>query len=69
MLQLNALSLTGNYGKRGKSKAFKLLKNNLFDFIATDAHNPQDLEKLKKLRLTGFYRDKFQAILKIKKKS
>ena len=67
MLQLNALSLTGNYGKEVRSKAFKLLKNNLFDFIATDAHNPQDLEKLKKLRLTRFYRDKFQAILKNQK--
>ena len=46
---------------------FKLLKNNLYDFIATDAHNPKDLEKLKKLRLTRFYRDKFQAILKAQK--
>lgn len=67
MLQLNALSLTGNYGKEVRSKAFKLLKNNLFDFIATDAHNPKDLEKLKQLRLTRFYRDKFQAILKAQK--
>ena len=67
MLQLNALSLIGNYGKEVRSKAFKLLKNNLFDFIATDAHSPSDLEKLKKLRLTRFYRDKFQAILKAQK--
>ena len=67
MLQLNALSLTGNYGKEVKSKAFKLLKNDLFDFIATDAHNLQDLEKLKRLRLTRFFRDKFQAILKNQK--
>ena len=67
MLQLNALSFTGNYGKEVKSKAFKLLKNNLYDFIATDAHNPQDLEKIKKLRLTRFYRDKFQAVLKAQK--
>ena len=56
-----------NYGKEVRSKAFKLLKNNLYDFIATDAHNPQDLEKLKKLRLTRFYRDKFQAIIKAQK--
>lgn len=67
MLQLNALSLIGDYGKEVKSKAFKLLKNNLFDFIATDAHNPRDLEKLKKLRLIRFYKDKFQAILKAQK--
>ena len=67
MLQLNALSLTGNYGKEVKNKAFKLFKNDLYDFIATDAHSPQDLEKLKRLRLTRTYRDKFRAILKNQK--
>ena len=51
-LQLNALSLTGHYGPEVKQKAEKLLKEGLYDFVATDAHNPQHLKTLQKLRLS-----------------
>ena len=51
-LQLNALSLTGHYGPDVKKKAEKLLKEGLYDFVATDAHNPQHLKTLQKLSLS-----------------
>ncbi len=51
-LQLNALSLMGHYGPEVKQKAEKLLKEGLYDFVATDAHNPQHLKTLQKLRLS-----------------
>ena len=51
-LQLNALSLTGHYGPEVKQKAEKLLKEGLYDFVATDAHNPQHLKTLQKLTLS-----------------
>jgi len=51
-LQLNALSLTGHYGPEVKKKAEKLLKEGLYDFVATDAHNPQHLKTLQKLSLS-----------------
>ena len=51
-LQLNALSLTGHYGPEVKKKAEKLLKEGLYDFVATDAHNPQHLKNLQNLSLS-----------------
>ena len=51
-LQLNALSLLGHYGPDVKQKAEKLLKEGLYDFVATDAHNPQHLKTLQKLKLS-----------------
>lgn len=50
--QLNALSLTGQYGPEVKQKAEKLLKEGLYDFVATDAHSVNDLKKLKNLSLS-----------------
>jgi protein-tyrosine phosphatase len=50
--QLNALSLLGQYGPEVKQKAEKLLKEGLYDFVATDAHSVHDLKKLKNLSLT-----------------
>ena len=51
-LQLNALSLTGHYGPDVKKKAENLLKEGLYDFVATDAHNPQHLKTLQNLSLS-----------------
>lgn len=51
-LQLNALSLLGHYGPQVKQKAQLLLKSGLYDLVATDAHNPQNLEQLFSLRLS-----------------
>ena len=51
-LQLNSLSLLGQYGPEVKQKAEKLLQEGLYDFIATDAHHPQHLKSLENLTLS-----------------
>lgn len=61
-LQLNALSLLGHYGPKVKQKAQLLLKSGLFDLVATDAHNPKNLEQLLSLRLSKKQGLKWEAI-------
>lgn len=39
LIQVNAASVMGGFGKATKSTVEKLLKNRLVDFIATDAHS------------------------------
>ncbi|HET8838991.1 MAG TPA: CpsB/CapC family capsule biosynthesis tyrosine phosphatase [Flavobacteriaceae bacterium] len=46
LFQLNLLSLTDHYGPMIKKKAFRLLKNDLYDFMATDAHHVNHLKKI-----------------------
>tara|TARA_Y100001954_G_scaffold157036_1_gene166849 strand:- start:18774 stop:19508 length:735 start_codon:yes stop_codon:yes gene_type:complete len=60
--QLNILSLLGNYGKIVKKKSEELLKLGLYDFVATDAHNPSHLSDLRKLRLTKNQNKKWEEI-------
>ena len=50
--QLNALSLIGHYGPHIKQKAQLLLNEGLYDFVATDAHNPGHIEELNSLKLS-----------------
>ena len=45
-LQLNLLSLTGHYGKEVKDLAVKILDTGLYDFVGTDTHNLEHIEKL-----------------------
>ena len=53
MLQLNALSVVGFYGPEVEKKARLWLKNGLYDFICTDAHNVNQLKKLEDIRLSN----------------
>ena len=62
LMQLNALSLLGHYGPEVKQKAEKLLKEGLYDFVATDAHNPQHLKNLQKLSLSKKQGIQWEAI-------
>lgn len=39
LLQMNTSSILGNFGSKVKSQAKKLLKNNLIDLVASDAHS------------------------------
>ena len=50
-MQLNALSLTGLYGSRVRKKAYDWLRKDLYDYIGTDAHSEQQLERLRGLYL------------------
>lgn len=56
LIQVNANSLVGHYGKSAKNIAIKLLKNNMVHFVASDAHSengykilPESLSCIKKL--------------------
>jgi protein-tyrosine phosphatase len=51
IMQLNALSLIGFYGKEVKEKSNNFLSSQLYDLICTDAHNPYQLKKLKEIYL------------------
>lgn len=44
LLQINALSLTGYYGKNEKHTAIQLLEAGLVDFIGTDIHHERHLK-------------------------
>lgn len=45
-LQLNALSLTGYYGKLEKEAAIYMLENGMYDYIGTDLHHERHLRHL-----------------------
>ena len=51
MLQLNGLSLTGHYGQSVKKKGIAWLREDIYDFVCTDAHNEEQLNQLAELSL------------------
>lgn len=62
LFQLNMLSLGAYYGKHIQKMAFKLLEENLIDFIATDVHNKGQLNYLKNLTVTNKILDKIKPL-------
>ena len=52
LFQVNLLSLADYYGSDVKSKALKLMENNLIDFVGSDVHNMQQLKSLKEATIT-----------------
>lgn len=53
LLQCNALSFTGYYGKREQEIAFRLLDAGLIDFIGSDMHHDRHLDHLKKFTVSS----------------
>jgi len=49
LLQLNALSITGYYGKSVKDVAEKLLQERLYDYCGSDMHHLRHADSMKKL--------------------
>ena len=49
--QLNMLSLTSHYGEGIQKMAFKLLENQMIDYISSDTHRMEHLEKLQNIKL------------------
>lgn len=49
LLQLNLLSLTEHYGIEVQKKAYKLISENMYDFVGTDTHHVNHLELLQKI--------------------
>ena len=56
------MSLLGQYGPEVKQKAEKLLKEGMYDFVATDAHNQQHLKNLQNLSLSKKQGIQWEAI-------
>ena len=50
-LQLNLLSLTQHYGDEAFKKAKELLEKGLYEFIGTDAHKVEHIEKIKEITI------------------
>ncbi len=61
--QLNMLSLTDHYGKGIQRMAFKLIENNFIDYISSDAHKMEHLEKIKKIKIPGKYEEIIKSII------
>lgn len=49
--QMNVLSLTPHYGSSMQKTAFSLLENGMIDFIGTDTHRLQHLQKLETIKI------------------
>lgn len=56
LLQLNALSLTGYYGKPVKQAAKHLLDEGLYDYCGTDLHHIKHAENLKSMTTTPIFK-------------
>ena len=50
LLQLNAIALTGYYGRTVKEVAEKLLKERLYDYCGSDMHHLRHAETMQKLK-------------------
>ncbi len=51
LFQVNALSLSPHYGTNMQQIAYKLLEAGMIDFIGSDTHREQHLDKLERIRL------------------
>ena len=51
-LQLNMLSLSGHYGQGIQKIAFKLIENNMIEYISSDAHRIDHIEKIKTIKVS-----------------
>lgn len=60
LFQMNILSLTSHYGSSMEKIAIKLLEAGMIDFIGSDTHREQHLEKLSQIQLPS------QLMLKVK---
>ncbi|TVZ23014.1 protein-tyrosine phosphatase [Dokdonia sp. Hel_I_63] len=60
--QLNALSLTNHYGKSINKQALLLLEAGMYDFIGTDAHRFEHLEKISTFEISTKYKDVINRI-------
>jgi len=63
LFQLNTLSLTSHYGSNIQKIAYKLLENGMIDFIGSDTHRLQHLEKLSNISILKKNKDKIYKIL------
>lgn len=63
LFQLNLLSLSHHYGPHVHKKASLLLKHDLYDFAATDAHHTKHLHKIAQITVPKKTYSKLERIL------
>ncbi|WP_010228291.1 tyrosine-protein phosphatase [Gillisia marina] len=63
LFQLNTLSLTPHYGSNMQKFAYRLLENGMIDFIGSDAHRIQHIEKLQAIKLEKKHLNKIDKVL------
>lgn len=61
--QLNMLSLAGHYGEGVQKISFKLLEEGLIDYICSDVHKIDHIEKVKRIRITNKYSEKLTKVI------
>lgn len=61
-LQLNMLSLSGHYGSGIQKVAFLLLEKGLLDYIASDTHRIDHIEKLKKIKIKSKHKNLIEKL-------
>lgn len=64
LFQMNLLSLSDYYGKEVQKTAYKLLEKGLIDFMASDVHNMNQLNSLKKIKVSKKILDTLFPVLK-----
>jgi protein-tyrosine phosphatase len=69
LFQLNLLSLSDHYGKSIQKIVMYLLEENLIDFVATDVHNENHVNKLSDLILTKNQKSLLPQIIETTKKT
>lgn len=62
VLQLNLLSLSGHYGDTARKMGEQLLLEGMYEYIGTDAHKPEHLEKIKNLQVSKKLVDSLNTI-------
>ncbi|WP_026838128.1 tyrosine-protein phosphatase [Gillisia sp. JM1] len=63
LFQLNTLSLTPHYGTNMQKIAYKLLENGMIDFIGSDTHRLQHLEKIETITIQKKTKDSITNII------
>jgi len=66
--QLNMLSLSGHYGVAIQRTAFQLLENNMIDFICSDVHKIDHIEKIQKIRISKKHLVTMKSVINNNKK-
>ncbi|WP_026934184.1 tyrosine-protein phosphatase [Christiangramia echinicola] len=66
--QLNMLSLSGHYGIGIQKTAYQLLENNMIDFISSDAHRIDHIEKIKNIQIRKKHLSIIRSIIENNKK-
>lgn len=69
LFQLNALSLSPHYGTKIKKAAYQLLEAGMINFIGSDTHREQHLEKLIQIKLPARILNKVKEVVSTTKET